>query len=185
LINGAADNRLQQNTIMSTSLFNLTGQYLALAHQLADGDFDADTIRDTIDASGIVDNITDKCQAVEYVARGAEAHNAAIDAEIARLQALKAHRVKTAQGLRDYIKTSMEAMQIERIECPLFQISIRKNPSAVDIYDPLSLPAQYMVTPAPKPPVAAPDKKSIASDIKAGKEVAGARLTQSTRLVIT
>ncbi len=144
-----------------SSLFNLTGQYLALAHQLADGDFDADTIADTIEASGIVDSITDKAQAIEYVARGAEAHNAVIDVEIDRLKALKARRIKTAQGLRDYIKTSMEAMSIDRIECPLFAISTD-----------------------PKPPVAAPDKKAIAADIKAGIEVTGARLVQGTRLAI-
>jgi len=169
---------------MSNSLFSLTGQYLALAHQLADADFDASTIADTIEASGIVDNITDKVQAIEFVARGAESHNLAIDAEIARLTALKAHRVKVAQGLREYIKTSMESMGMERIDCQLFQISIRSNPPAVDIYDPLSLPSKYMVTPAPKPPVAAPDKKAIAADIKAGIEVTGACLKQGTRLVI-
>ena len=169
---------------MSTSLFNLTGQYLELAHKLADADFDAATIADTIEASGIVDDIAAKCQGVEFVARGAEAHNAAIDAEIERLQALKAHRVKTAQGLRDYIKRSMEALEIERIECPLFQISIRKNPSAVDVFDVLSLPSQYMVTPKPKPPVAEPDKKAIAAALKAGKDVPGAKLTQSTRLAV-
>jgi len=170
---------------MSNSLFVLTNQYLQLAHQLADGDFDAATVADTIEASGIVDSITDKCQAIEYVARWAEAHNAAIDAEIARLQALKAHRSKTAQWLREYVKTSMEAMQIERIDCPLFCISIRKNPPAVGIFDPLSLPAQYMVTPTPKPPVAAPDRKAIAADIKAGIDVPGAKLTQATRLHIS
>lgn len=170
---------------MSTSLFNLTGQYRELANKLADADFDADTIRDTIEASGIVDNITDKCQAIEFVARGAESHNSAIDAEIERLKELKAHRVKTAQNLREYIKTSMEAMQIERIDCPLFSISIKKNPPAVDIYDPLSLPSKYMVTPEPKPLVAEPDRKLIAADIKAGIEVSGARLTQATRLSVS
>lgn len=167
-----------------SSLFSLTGQYLALAHQLADADFDAATVADTIDASGIVDDIATKVQNIEHVARGAEAHNAAIDAEIARLQALKAHRVKVAQGLRDYIKQNMLTLGIERIECPLFQISIRNNPPAVDIYDPLSLPAEYMVTPEPKPPVAAPDKKAIAKAIKAGVEVPGARLIQSARLSV-
>lgn len=167
-----------------SSLFNLTGQYLALAHRLADSDFDAATIADTIDASGIVDDIAVKVQNIEHVARGAEAHNAAIDAEIARLQALKAHRVKVAQGLRDYIKQNMLTLGIERIECQLFQISIHNNPPAVDIFDPLSLPAQYMVTPEPKPPVAAPDKKAIAKAIKEGADVPGARLTQSSRLHI-
>lgn len=167
-----------------TALFNLANQYLALAEQLADGDFDAATIADTIEASGITDELATKAQGIEYVARGAEAHNMAIDAEIARLQALKAQRMKVAAGLRGYLLDNMQRMQIERIDCPMFSISIRKNPPSVDIYDPLSLPAQYMVLPEPKPPIAAPDKKAIAAAIKAGAEIPGAKLVQGLRLSI-
>lgn len=167
-----------------TALFVLTNQYLALANQLADGDFDATTIADTIEASGIPDELATKAQGIEYVARGAESHNLAIDAEIARLQALKAQRCKVAAGLRSYLLDNMQRAEIERIECPMFTITIRKNPPAVDIYDPLSIPSEYMVTPEPKPPVAAPDKKAIAAAIKAGSEIAGAKLVQGVRLNI-
>jgi len=165
-----------------TALYALTNQYLALAEKLSDGDFDAATIADTIEASGINDEIAEKAQGLEYVARGAEAHNLAIDAEIARLQALKQHRMKVAAGLRGYLLDNMQRMQIERIDCPMFSISIRKNPPAVEIFDQLSLPAQFMVVPEPKPPVAAPDKKAIAAAIKAGQEVPGAKLVQGVRL---
>lgn len=167
-----------------TALFNIANQYLRLAEQLADGDFDAATIADNIEASGITDELATKAQGIEYVARGAEAHNLAIDAEIARLQALKAQRMKVAAGLRGYLLDNMQRMQIERIDCPMFSISIRKNPPSVDIYDPLSLPAQYMVLPEPKPVIAAPDKKAIAAAIKAGAEIPGAKLVQGLRLSI-
>lgn len=167
-----------------TALFNIANQYLRLAEQLADGDFDAATIADTIEASGITDELATKAQGIEYVARGAEAHNLAIDAEIARLQALKAQRMKVAAGLRGYLLDNMQRMQIERIDCPMFSISIRKNPPSVDIYDPMSLPAQYMVLPEPKPVIAAPDKKAIAAAIKAGAEITGAKLVQGLRLSI-
>jgi len=165
-----------------TALYKLTNSYLALAEKLSDGDFDAATIADTIEASGITDEIAEKAQGLEYVARGAEAHNLAIDAEIARLQALKQHRMKVAAGLRGYLLDNMQRMQIERIDCPMFSISIRKNPPAVEIFDQLSLPAQFMVVPEPKPPVAAPDKKAIAAAIKAGQDVPGAKLVQGVRL---
>lgn len=167
-----------------TALFNIANQYLRLAEQLADGDFDAATIADTIEASGITDELATKAQGIEYVARGAEAHNLAIDAEIARLQALKAQRMKVAAGLSGYLLDNMQRMQIERIDCPMFSISIRKNPPSVDIYDPMSLPAQYMVLPEPKPVIAAPDKKAIAAAIKAGAEIPGAKLVQGLRLSI-
>jgi len=167
-----------------TALFVLTNQYLALAEKLADGDFDAQTIADTIEASGISDELAVKAQGIEFVARGAEAHHAAIDAEIARLQALKAHRQKVADGLRAYLKDNMERAGFEKIECPLFKLSIRKNPPSVEILDQLSLPPEFMRTPEPKPPVPAPDKAAIKAALQAGKDVPGARLAQGTRLEV-
>ena len=165
-----------------SSLFALTTQYLQLADTLAAGDFDLATIHDTIEASGITDDIAQKAQGLEYVARSAEAYLPAIDAEIARLQALKAHRVKLAAGLRQYLLDNMQRMQIERIDCPLFAISIRKNPPNVDIFDQLQIPTGYMVTPLPPPDK--PDKTLIKDALKAGKDVPGARLVQGVRLAI-
>ncbi|WP_341918613.1 siphovirus Gp157 family protein [Polaromonas sp. YR568] len=165
-----------------TALYVLTNQYLALAEQLADGDFDATTIADTIEASGITDELAVKAQGIEFVARGAEAHNAAIDAEIARLASLKLSRQKVADGLRAYLKDNMERAGIEKIECPLFKLSIKKNPPAVEIIDPLSLPKEFWRTPEPKPPVAAPDKARIKEALQHGDDVPGAKLVQGTRL---
>ena len=151
-----------------TALYVLTNDYLALAEKLADGDFDATTIADTIEASGITDELAVKAQGIEYVARGALAHHAAIDAEIARLTALRAKRDKVAQGLRDYLKDNMERAGIDKIECAMFSIGIRKNPPAVEVIDLVSLPAAYWRTPEPKPPVPAPDKAAIKAALQAG-----------------
>lgn len=166
------------------ALYVLTSQYLELAERLADGDHDAQTVADTIEASGIVDSLQDKAQGIEYVARGALAHHATIDAEIARLVTLKARRDKVAQGLRDYLKQNMERAGISKIECPMFAISIKQNPPSVDVIDPLSLPKEYWRTPEPKPPIAAPDKNAIKQALQAGIDVMGARLVHGTRLEI-
>lgn len=170
---------------MSVALYQLSGEYAQLMHRLDGMDLDAQTIADTIEASGLTEALQLKAQGVEMVARAAIQYVPAIDAEIARLTALKAARERVAKGLRDYLKSNMESAEIEKIECQFFKISIQKNPPAVDVFEPLSLPAQYMVTPQPKPPVAAPDKKAISAAIKAGLDVPGARLTQSTRLTIS
>ena len=170
---------------MSIALYALTSQYRQLAERLAGLDLDLQTISDTIEASGIVDDLQTKAQGVLMIAQGAEMHNAAIDGEIARLQALKAQRGKVAQGLRDYLLTNMQAASIEKIECPLFKISIRKNPPALEILDLSEIPAEFMVTPEPKPVVAAPDKAAIKKLLIAGSTVPGTQLTQGVRLVIT
>jgi hypothetical protein len=165
-----------------SSLFNLSNQYLELAHTLAELDLDSDTIADTIEASGIVDDLAKKASGIEYVARSAEANHAAIDAEIARLQALKAHRTKIAAGLREYILQNMQRMNIERIDCPLFTMKIQKNPASVDVYDERSIPADFFVT--PEPPPARVDKKALATAMKVGTEIPGARMVQGVRLAI-
>lgn len=165
-----------------TALYVLTNQYLELAEKLADGDFDAATIADTIEASGITDELAVKAQGIEFVARSAEAHHAVIDAEIARLQALKASRDKVAAGLRLYLKDNMERAGIEKIECQLFKLSIKKNPPAVEILDLAALPKEFWRTPEPKPPVAAPDKARIKEALQCGDIVPGAMLIQNTRL---
>lgn len=167
-----------------TALFQISDQYMALASNLAAGDFDIQTIEDTIEASGLVDDFTDKAQALEFVARGALAHNPAIDAEIARLMALKAKRENIAAGVRKYLLDNMIRTGISKITCPLFSISIQNNPPSTDVYDPLSLPAVFMRMPEPKPPVAAPDKAAIKTALQAGVNVPGAKLVQSQRLVV-
>jgi len=165
-----------------TSLYNMADQYAALMHKLESAELDEQTIRDTIEASGLTDDIQTKAQGVEMVARTALQYQPMLEMEIARLQELKASRERVSKGLRDYLKQCMESAGIEKIECPLFKISIQKNPPAVDIFDPMSIPADYMTT--PKPPAPAPDKSAIKEAIKAGKEIPGVRLTQSTRLAI-
>lgn len=165
-----------------TALYTLTDQYLQLAQKLADGDFDAQTIADTIEASGIADEIAVKAQGIECMARASIAHNEAIDAEIDRLKALKLQRQKVADGLREYLKSEMERAGIEKIECPIFKMSIAKNPPAVDVFEQGLVPADYMRQPDPPPP--AIDKAAIKESLKLGRDVPGARLVQGTRLVV-
>lgn len=165
-----------------TTLYDLAGQYKALAQKLAGLDLDAQTIEDTIEGSGLVDEINVKVQGCELVARSLEAFNPAIDAEIARLTDLKKHRSSAAKGLRDYIKAQMEAAEITKITAPMVTLSIVQIPPSVEIYEEGLLDARYMVQkPAPAP---TPSKTIIAADLKAGIEVQGAKLTHSTRLKV-
>lgn len=165
-----------------TALYNLAGQYAQLVQKLEDLNMDEATVADTIEASGLIDDIAAKAQGCELVARHFEALVPAIDAEIDRLAALKKERAAKAVGMRQYVKAQMDAAGITKIECPLFKLSIVNNPTSVDVFEPGLIPAEYMRIPAPLPP--APDKKAIAAALKDGKDVQGAKLTNSTRLAI-
>jgi hypothetical protein len=165
-----------------TALYVLSSQYAALSDKLDRLDLDDQTIADTIEASGLVDDIQTKAQGLLMVAAESNKYVPLIEMEIQRLKDLKATRERVSQGLRDYLKSCMESAGIEKIECPLWKISIQKNPPAVEIFDTLSIPSAYMTDPKPIPP--APDKALIKQAIKDGIEVPGARMTQSTRLAI-
>lgn len=167
----------------SVALYSLAGQYLQLAERLSNMDLDAQTIADTIEASGLTDEFAEKACGIEMVARTMEMHTPAIDAEINRLKALKEMRQRAAAGLRDYLKTHMIATSILKIEAPLFKLRLQNNPPSVDVFEPGLIPAEYMTKPVAPPP--APDKAAIAKSLKANTDVPGAKLVQSQRLVVS
>lgn len=164
----------------SIALYSLAGQYQQLSDRLSDMDLDATTIADTIEASGLTDDIAVKAQGIECVARTLELHNPALEAEINRMIDLRNSRAKKAQGLRDYLKTNMQACGIDKIDSPLFSIRLQNNPPAVDVFEPGLLASEYMRR-APQPPPA-PDKAAIKAALVAGKDVQGARLVQGVSL---
>lgn len=160
-----------------TALYELSNQYIELLNKLDSYELDAATIADTIEASGITDDIATKAQSIEYLALEAGRYLPMIDAEIERLKKLKVSRERVVSSLRAYLLRNMQHAGIEKISCPLFTFSIRANPPAVDAFDPLSIPAEYFKAP---PPVI--DKTAIKKAITEGVEVPGARLASSVRL---
>lgn len=167
---------------MNMPLYALTQEYRTLAVRLAEGDFDEKAVADTMEASGLPEQIGDKAQGCEMVARTFEADIPAIDAEIKRLQELKKARQARADALRDYLLRNMIASDIQVIECPLFRISIAKNPPAVEVFDEKQIPADYFTSPPAPPPML--DKNLIAQALKDNHDVPGARLRQGLRLSI-
>jgi len=165
------------------ALYQLATEYQLLLARLSDADLDATTIADTIEASGLTDDIAVKAQGIECVARALEQYSPYRRSEIARLQALDAADVKKAQALREYLKTNMIACGIDKIESPLFKIKLQNNPPAVDIFEPGLIPSEFMTVPVAPPP--APDKIAIKAALKANIDVQGCRLTHGVRLVVT
>ena len=167
-------------TDANITLYTLGAQYSMLLDKLAAGDFDAQTVADTIEASGIIDDIDHKVEGYELVARTIEQFNPALDAEIARLKALKEKRALAAAALRKRVLLFFIEHSIERVTTARFTISLRQNPEAVDVFDERMIPAQFMKT--PKAPEPAPDKLAIKAELAAGRDVPGARLTRGHRL---
>lgn len=78
-----------------------------------------------------------------------------IDAEIKRLQEFKKATQNKVERYKDYVKSNMELLGIDKIETALGKISIAKSPISVEVVDVDKIPNQY---------------KTIVSDIKIDKQ---------------
>ncbi|CAN8142528.1 Siphovirus Gp157 family protein [uncultured Thiomicrorhabdus sp.] len=95
-----------------------------------------------------------------------------LDEEIKRLQARKKAIKNRQDGLKKYLRMNMAASGIQKIECPLFSITLKKATQKVQITDESKIPDDLIkVTTS-----ITPDKAEIAKRLKAGEEVEGAEL---------
>jgi len=166
---------------MST-LYELTGQRLALQQKLEAMNFDEETISDTLEGEST--ELQVKIENYGFVIRNRTAFADAIQAEIDRLQARLAAEKKRIASVEQWLMTNMVCCGINKIECPAFTIAVHNNPVSVDVIDETAIPAEFMSVPEPKPPVPAPDKKAIIAILKEGGSVPGCAIKKSSRLVI-
>lgn len=164
------------------NLYELTQQQLELKQQLMEMNLDQQTISDTIEGSSL--EISKKIENYGIVLRDRESFVDAISKEIERLTERMNAEKKRIERTKNWLLSSMVTLEIKHVECPLFTIAVQDNPPSVDVYNDKLIPAEYMRVPEPKPPVPAPDKRLILSDLKAGKEVAGCVLKRDKRIVI-
>lgn len=165
---------------MNLTLYNLAAEYREACERLCDLDLDEQTLRDTLEGMG--GELEVKARNVAMFARDLEATAASIkEAEVQMSKRRKAIENKAA-GIRKYLFDSMQFAGVQRIECPQFVMAIKNNPPAVDVFDHLQVPAEFMKQPEPPPP--AVDKAKVKDAIKAGQEVPGCRLVHGQRLDI-
>jgi len=165
---------------MNMSLYHIAQEHRALVDHLMNTQEDEQAIADTLEAESYPLEL--KAQNVAYAIKNLEAMADAIKNAEKEMADRRKSIEKRAASLREYTKTCMEIAGVQKIECPHFALSIKKNPGSVEIFEPSLIPASFMRQPEPPPPAA--DKKAIAEAIKAGQEVPGAMLAQGTRLDI-
>lgn len=162
-----------------TALYLLTAEYRDAATKLAELDLDAQTVADTLESLG--GDLELKAQNVALMARSLDA-----DADAMLAWAKQAtERAKAVQAradsLRDYLARCLDAAGIQKIDGPGVRIGWRAS-TAVDVFQPELLPAEYMRQ--KPPPAPEPDKAAIGAALKAGQDVPGARLDQRRSLQI-
>lgn len=166
-----------------TALYQIVEQYRSLEALEASEDLPLEVINDTLEA--LTGDLTVKATNVAKFVLNCEAMADAIDGAAKQMKARSERLRRRSDSVREYLKTNMAGAGITKIEAVEFVLSIKKNPPAVIVDDEAAIPPAFKTVPEPlPPPVPRPDKKQIATALKAGMNVPGCHLEQGERLEI-
>jgi hypothetical protein len=165
---------------MSTlRLYEIAHDYLHALETLAeDDDLPEEVIADTL--AGLAGTFEVKAQNLARYIRNLEAEVTAIDAARTSMERRQRSLQRHAERLRAYLKAQMEASRITRITSPERVVRVQKNPPTVMVDEADEIPLAYKATRIETVLL----KADIGQALKAGVVVPGARLAQTTRLVI-
>lgn len=162
-----------------TKLYELTQAYTHL-ESLIDEGMEETTLVASLDAieGAFVDKGKDVAAFIRNLETTAEAIKSAESQMAARRKALE----NRAASIKNYLLGNMLRTGIEKIECPLFRVTVKNNPPRVVVDDERLIPAEYMRQPEPPPPM--PDKKKMLEDMKQGVVIDGAHMESGKSLLI-
>lgn len=112
-----------------------------------------------------------KSNNIVYVIKNLEGNNAAIDAEIERLQALKKRNSSNIEKVKSNVLWFMQQNKLDKIKTDLATFSLRKSEST-DIENIEQIPQEFITIKQ----TFTPDKTAIKKAIKEGVEVPGAKV---------
>ena len=160
-------------------LFELATEYRAMSDRLHDLDLPEEVVADTLESES--GDLIEKGTNVAKVFRNLEAMAAQIKEAELQMQARRKSIEKRAASLREYLHANMEKAGIQKIECPWFVVSIKKNPASVQVDDESAVPRDYF---REIPATFALDKSLVKQAIKDGHDVPGCQLVAGTRLEV-
>ena len=158
------------------NLYEITQEALYLATLL-----ETEELTPELEEALIINQDQLQVKAVNYakVITNYQAESDAIDQEIKRLKAMKDSREKKIEWLKESVKKAMLVSGIEKVESPLFKLSVRRSEAVeVDLVE--ALPNAYQNVKN----VVTADKVAIKEAIKRGENVIGARLVENFNLQI-
>ena len=162
-----------------TKLYELTNSVIGLRMMVDDEAIDEQSFLDTLEA--IEGEIEVKAENLLKFERELLADVDALDTEIKRLTMRKNTIKNRTDALREYLRTNMERMEIEKIACPFFVITLRKASPVLVVEDEGAIPAKYFVT---IPATQRLDKKATLDALKAGEQIPGALIGESKRSLL-
>ena len=157
------------------TLYEMTEQAQALKSLLESEEIDEQAFADTLEAIGADEKVDSYCRIIKSI----EGDNALIDAEIARLTALKQRNGKSIDRMKEALDRFMAAIGSTKEKTPFFSVSYRTSES-VQVTDLSAVPECYIKTKVEQ----APDKAAIKAALKAGETVSGCSLERKRNIQI-
>lgn len=154
------------------SLYNITNSFITLFEKAENGELTQEEIQEQ--GNDLALALKNKSTSIIGYVRNSELMSEAIKNEIDRLTAMKKAVDNRIDKFKEYVKENMQHLEVEKIETELGTLSIAKNPASVEIYDETLITDEYKKEKV----TISIDKTAIKNDIKAGKEVQGARLIE-------
>jgi predicted nuclease with TOPRIM domain len=162
------------------NLYNLTGNFLEVQKMIEDDGVDNQVLLDTLES--LEGSIEVKAENTVYVIENARANSKVLKDAIDRLQKKLDVLNNNIKRTEEFLFGQLELMGKESIKAGIFNIKKINNPRAVYITDPKLVPAEYQTI---VPEIFVIRKLDIGKDLRAGKEVPGAVLTQTKRWKIS
>lgn len=124
------------------SLYKLSDQFNEVLALFDDETFDAETLSDTLD--GVQGEIQEKGINIVSLVKNMELSTDAIDKAVKELNARKKSIATKQEKLKEYLLFNMQRTGITKIEAPLFEIKLAKNPPSVEIINEKEIPKQFI-----------------------------------------
>ncbi len=160
------------------NLYNLTGNFLTISKMIEE-DCDNEALIGTLES--LTDAIEVKSQNIVYLTKNMEGYSNGLGDEIKRLQAKQKAIDNKVESLKQFMFGQLELAGLKEVKTTVATIKQQKNPASVMINDASKIPAKYQTV---VPESYVPRKVDIAKDLKAGIDVPGCELKNSTRWVI-
>ena len=155
------------------NLYELSQNYLAVQ----DMDLEPETLKDTLDS--IEEAFEVKAENIAKWIRNLEADKKAFEEEEKRFKEKKQAADNRIKSLKLYLEDNMRLTGKTKFKAGFFSFAIQNNPPSVEVFDEALIPKQFLI----EQPVKI-DRAGIKELLKAGEEVPGAELKQSSGLRI-
>jgi hypothetical protein len=158
---------------MSTSLYDLTNEFLEVMNRLEELIEDEQTLNDTLDS--LKAPLEEKAENIIKYMRSLESLAQAKKDEAKRLQESAASDLKKAERLKSYLDENLKRAGLKNLQAGVFEVKYKKGSEVVDISDDVdfySLPASIVKI---KKEVSKTEAKKL---LKEGNEIPGISLVR-------